>query len=126
MATGVKITGLRETVRNLEKLGVDVDDIKAAFTAIAADVAREAGALVPVASGALKASIRPGRTKNKAIVRAGTAARAPYAGVINYGWPSRGIAATGFLTTPANRDLDTKVATIDRELQALIRRRNLD
>lgn len=127
MATGAKITGLRETVRNLERLGVDVEDIRAAFTAIAADVAQEAGVLAPVGeTGALRGSIRPGRAKNKAIVRAGTAARVPYAGVINYGWAARGIAATGFLTTPANRDLDKRVARIDTELGALLRRRNLD
>lgn len=124
MATGVTITGLRETVRNLERLGVSVEDLKDAFTSIAQEVVQDAGQLVPVKSGALKATIRPARTKNKAVVRAGTAG-VPYAAVINYGWPGHNIAATGFLTTPANTDLQAKADQIEDNLRDLIRRHNL-
>jgi Bacteriophage protein of unknown function (DUF646). len=123
--TGVHVEGLRETVRRLEALGVDVQDLKDAFGAISRDVVTEAQALVPVDSGALRGAIRPAKTKNKAVVRAGTASRTPYAGVINYGWPSRGIPATGFLTTPANADPDGKVRAIEANLTDLIRRHNL-
>lgn len=123
MTTGTRITGLRETVRNLERLGVEVEDLKAAFVAIADQVVDEASALVPVDTGALKGTIRPARTKNKAVVRAGTAGRVPYAGVINYG--GAGIAGTGFLTTPANRDPAGKAQQIEDSLEDLIRKYDL-
>lgn len=120
-STGVKITNLRETVRDLERLGVEVEDLKEAFGAISRDVAAEASGIVPVASGALRASIRIARTKNKAVVRAGTAGT-PYAAAINYGWPDRGIAPTEFLTGPANDNQDDHVRKLEANLEALIRK----
>lgn len=125
MATGVRITGLRETVRNLEKLGVDVEDLKEAFGQISRDVATEAQGLVKVQTGALKATIRPARTKNKAVVRAGTGVGVPYAGVINYGWPAHHIAPTEFLTGPANSDLQGKAQRIENNLRHLISKHHL-
>lgn len=121
---GIQITGLRQVVRDLEKLGVSVEDLKAAFGEISSQVVQEAGRIVPVRSGRLAASIRPAKTKNKAVVRAGTAG-APYAGAINYGWPSRGIEATEFLTKPANSHEAEFARMIDRNLQDLIRRYGL-
>ena len=125
MTTAIRVTGLRETVRRLERMGVDAADLKTAFRQISDEVVREAVGIVPTVTGTLAGSIRPGNTKNKAVVRAGRAT-APYAGVINYGWPSRGIAATEFLTGPANKDPAAKVRTIERNLDALIKRHNLD
>lgn len=122
--TGVRIEGLRETVRTLERYGVDVEDLKEAFGAISRDVATEAAGIVPVRTGRLRNSIRPTRTKNRAVVRAGTAA-IPYAGVINYGHPRRGIQPTGFLTDPANSNTEAKVAQLEANLEALARKYGL-
>lgn len=124
-SSGVQITGLRETVRALERFGVDVEDLRAAFGQISAEIVAEASAQVPTRSGALGGSIRPARTKNKAVVRAGAGA-VPYAGVINYGWPAHGIAATDFLTGPANADTAGKARQIEANLQDLIRRYQLN
>lgn len=121
---GAQITGLREVVRSLERYGVDAQDLKQAFGEISREVVTDAAALVKVVSGDLQGTIRAANTKNKSVVRAGSA-RAPYAGVINYGWPDRGIAESGFLTTPANTDLDAKVARIEHNLEALIKRHRL-
>ena len=41
-------------------------------------------------SGKLAVSIRVGATQKAGVIRAGRKS-APYAGVINYGWPKRGI-----------------------------------
>ena len=97
---------------------------KAAFGEISDQVVTEANRIVPTRSGRLASSIRPAKTKNKAVVRAGSAG-APYAGVINYGWPSRGIPATDFLTGPANSRPDEYARQIDRNLQDLIRKYDL-
>jgi hypothetical protein len=118
MQTSTRITGLRETVRNLERLGVDVQDLKDAFGAISQEVATEAGARVRVKTGAHKASIRPARTKNKAVVRAGNNTDAPAAGILNYG--GHGITGDEFLTGPANANPEAKAQQIDRNLHRLI------
>lgn len=120
MASGVRITGLRETVRNLERLGVSVQDLKEAFLDISRDVVAEARGRVRVLTGAHQASIREAKTKNKAVVRAGNAGNAPAAGVLNYARPG-----DGFLTVPANTDTEGKVAKIQANLEQLIRRYDL-
>lgn len=125
-ADGVRITGLRETIRDLEKFGVSTDDLKDAFTKISGQVAQAAQGLVPTSTGRLQGSIRPARTKNKAVVRAGNTGRIQYAAPINYGWPAHNIEPTEFLTRPANTDLDAKAAAIEAELTALIRKYDLD
>lgn len=120
----VQITGLRETVRRLERLGVDASDLREAFGEISREVVTEAASLAPYVTGSLAGSIRAGNTKNKSIVRAGRAS-VPYAGVINYGWPARGIAPTEFLTGPANKNPEAKRRRIEQNLDRLIRQHNL-
>ncbi len=110
----IRVEGLREVLRDLERFGASTDDLRAAFGAIAATVAAEAGGIVRRDTGRLAGTIRPGRAKNKAIVRAGSAA-VPYAGVVNYHRPG-----DVFLTGPANRDPDEKARMIEAELSALI------
>lgn len=124
-SSGIEITGLREAVRDLQKLGVSIEDLKEAFGSISNQVVQEAGRIVPTVSGKLAGSIRPAKTKNKAVVRAGSAG-IPYAGVINYGWQSRGIAPSGFLTTPANSRAEEYARQIDANLQQLIRKYDLN
>ena len=128
-SSGVHVEGVRETVRRLERLGVDVQDLKAAFAEISNEVVAEARPLVPNATGestgAIAGTIRAAKTKNKAVVRAGSPSRAPHAGVINYGWPAHGIAPSEFLTGPANRDPAGKVRRIEDNLTALIRQHDL-
>lgn len=81
----VIVSGLREKVRQLEALGVDVEDLKDGFAAIAAEGANLASRLVKRDTGKLAGSIRGNRAKGKAVVTAGRAS-VPYAGGINYGW----------------------------------------
>lgn len=124
--SGVKIEGLRETVRDLERLGVAVEDLREAFSSISREVVAEAAGVVPVEEGELRATIRAANTKNRAVIKAGFSARGPYAGVINYGWPAHNIEATGFLTDAANRDPGARARQIDANLRALIRKYQLN
>lgn len=107
-------------MRDLERFGVSTSDLKDAFGAISQDVATEAGERVRVKTGAHRASIRPARTKNKAIVRAGNSGDAPAAGVLNYARPG-----DQFLTGPANENLEARAARIEAELSDLVRRYRL-
>lgn len=93
---GVRVEGLARLTRQLVDLGADLDDLKNVFAGIASEGAHLAASFAPKRSGALAASIRGNRAKNKAVVTAGRAA-VPYAGAINYGWPARGIRPALFL-----------------------------
>ncbi|MGV8967192.1 MAG: hypothetical protein ACOH2F_13025 [Cellulomonas sp.] len=91
----VEVAGLRKALREMEKLGVDVEDMKDVFAGIATEASRVMEGFTPSKSGALRASIRGNRAKSKAVVRIGKA-RVPYAGAINYGWPKRNIRPANF------------------------------
>ena len=83
-------------VRELQALGVEIDDLKDVFQSIAVEAAAVIRPGIPVRSGRLSGTLRPNRAKSRATVTAGRAS-APYAGAINYGWPARGIAGSSFM-----------------------------
>jgi HK97 gp10 family phage protein len=116
--SGLEITGLRETIRNLEKYGAEVSDLKAAFRTIGNIVVDEARSRAPKVSGALASSIRPSNTKNKSVVRVGSA-RVPYAGVIHFGWPRRHIQENQFLYSAAEAKQGQVLEALSRELEAI-------
>jgi hypothetical protein len=121
---GVRITGLRETIRGLEKMGVAVDDLKDAFAPIAAEGSRIAAGFVQSRSGRLAASLRGNRAKNRAVITAG-GARARYAGPQNYGWRRRGIEPQGFMQK-ADEVLQTRSRVLlEDALNGAIRRSGL-
>jgi len=113
------VDGLREAVRDLQKIGAEVDDLKEVFTSIGAMVATDAVALAPKRSGALASSLKPTKTKNKAAVRGG-GARVPYAGAINYGWPSRNMEAQLFLQKAIDQNADKATEMMDEGISKII------
>lgn len=84
-AGSIRVEGLRETVRQLESLGADKAEISDAGYQAATMLIREAMPLVPVRSGRLRNTLRPGRIKLGAVARAGSS-RIPYANPIHWGW----------------------------------------
>jgi hypothetical protein len=92
---GFRVEGLSRVVRGLKTLGLEVEDLKGAFAAIAAEAAAVEARYVPRRSGRLASTVRGNRAQSKAVVTAGRAT-VPYAGPINYGWPAHGIAPAGF------------------------------
>lgn len=118
-SAGVRVRGLRETVRSLERFGVEVKDLKAAFLKIGTMVQDAARTLAPTKSGALAASIRPSRTKNKSVIRAGSA-KVVYAGVQHYGGYNN-IEPKPFLTDAVTNNQDKAVDIMETELNRLIR-----
>ncbi len=110
----VRVEGLNRVVRDLQALGLDVDDLKDAFSGIASEGARLAAAFAPRRSGAL----------SKAVVAAGKA-RVPYAAVINYGWRKRRIAASRFMQKADEAMQPRALAELDRAIEKRIRERGL-
>ena len=120
---GVAIEGLRQTVRSLERFGVEVSDLKAAFKRIGSLVQRDAQARAPKKSGRLAASIWPSNTKNKSILRAGSA-RVVYAGVQHYGGYNN-IKPHPFLSDAVDANRQKVQEELDKELRSLISKLNL-
>lgn len=94
--SGTRIEGLNRLVRSLQAAGVEIGDLKAAFSRISTQAADLAARYAPRNSGKLRASIRGDKAKNKATVRAG-GRKVPYAGAINYGWQRHNIAPQRFM-----------------------------
>lgn len=121
---GFHVQGLNEVVRDLVKMGVEVDDLKDAFAKIADEAAQAASSFAPKRSGRLAADVRGNRAKSKAVVTAGRSS-IPYAGAINYGWPARGIEATNFMQR-ADQAMQTRaVDLLEDEINQKIRERGL-
>lgn len=97
---------------------------------IAQMIVSAASVRVPVKSGRLALSIRPGSAKQKAIVYAGNGRRGkngvPYAGVIHYGWPARSITARPFLDEARELRLEEATAKLIEELGHLADKNKLD
>lgn len=93
---GVKVSGLNELVRDLESAGVQVADLRKAFTAFTKQARSLAVGFAPRRSGALQRSIRGSTARNYASISAG-ASTVPYAAPINYGWEKRHIKGSGFM-----------------------------
>lgn len=81
---GVQIKGLRKVITQIEKLGVESEDLKGAFQRIGARAISTANAGTPVASGALKASNRQSKRKNSVYLYSGKA-KTKYARFVHYG-----------------------------------------
>jgi len=120
----VMVEGLNEKVKALQELGVELDDIKDVFADIAKEGAEVASSFAPVKSGDLQNTIRGNRAKNKAVITAGRA-RVPYAGAINYGWPSRNIAPAAFLQKADEEMAGRSLKMLEEGIDKLIEERDL-
>ena len=96
MAQSITATGVKELRRELRRMGDDLEDLKARNLDVATLVSDRAKDLVPRRTGNLADTIRPAGTKTAGRVRAGFK-RVPYAGVIHFGHPARGIQPQPFL-----------------------------
>lgn len=121
--TRVRVQGLRDVLRKLNQAGADAEDQKALMHKLGNMVIDAAAP--PVLSGQLAATMRAGRGKTKAVVRAGYAARAPYAGVIHYGWPARNIPANPFLTDALRSSQARLFQALENGIDELLRKNDL-
>lgn len=118
----VKVEGLRQSIRSLERLGVEAQDLKDAFHKAGNIVVTEARALAPKRTGKLAGTIKASKTKNKSIIRTGNLVYAP---IQHYGWPAHGIEPKPYMTDAVAHKQDEVVRLIDVELQQLVNKLNL-
>jgi hypothetical protein len=120
----VRIEGLIKATRALRKSGADMQDMSDLMHAIGMTVVLAARPDAPYLSGALQGTIRAGRGKTKAVVRAGSA-RVPYAGVEHYGWPAHNITARPFLSDALRAEQAQIFDQLDRGLMAVLAKNGL-
>ncbi|MBB1482493.1 hypothetical protein H5392_01300 [Tessaracoccus sp. MC1865] len=120
----ISITGLAKTFRALEASGVAAESMRDLMHAIGLIVVSTARPDAPTLSGALAGTIRAGRGKTKAVIRAGRAS-VPYAGVQHYGWPARNIAAKPFLANAVQSTRAQTFAALDEGIGELLRKQGL-
>ena len=119
----LRIEGLNATLRKLSKAGADAGDMKALMHSIGMLVVNAANPPIG-ATGKLSGSLRAGKGKTKAVVRAG-GARAPYAGVVHYGWPARNIAPNPFITNALQAQQGNALAKLNDGIQDILRKNSL-
>ncbi|MBB3041155.1 hypothetical protein [Nocardioides soli] len=122
-AAGFKVEGLNSVVRALQQLGADVEDLKDVFSEIAATGADIAADHIDSDTGRAASTVRGNRAKNKAVVAAGSAS-VPYLGVINYGWPERGIEAQEFMQSADDQLQPIAVQLLEDGINAKIKEKN--
>jgi hypothetical protein len=121
--TVIKVEGLSRLNRQLTKAGVDAEDMKATMQSIGQAVINVAHA--PVRTGRLASTLRASKAKNKATVKAG-GARAPYAGVSEYGWAARGINGSGWLNAARDSRRGDSERMIREGIADVLRKNDLD
>lgn len=124
MDSGFKVEGLNALVKDLQALGLEVDDLKEVFAKIASEGADEVARFAPSKSGALRKTIRGNRAKNKAVVTAGRA-RVKYAGPINYGWRRRNIKPREFMQKGDEQMRPRAVQLLEEGINEAIKRKGL-
>ncbi len=121
---GFRVDGLNSVVRALTALGLEVDDLKEAFAAIAAEGREVVASFVPRLSGALAGDVRGNRAQRKAVVTVGRVSL-PYAGAINYGWPAHGIEAVEFMQRGDQVMRSRALQRLEGEVNRRIREKNI-
>lgn len=121
---GIRVEGLTQVVQALLAIGLEVDDLKGAFSNIADHGARLAAQYAPRRTGRLAGDIRGNRARSKAVVTAGRVS-VPYAGPINYGWAARGIEPSGFMQKADQALQPYSLRRLEDEINTQIKKRGL-
>ena len=123
---GIKVDGIKGLQKQL-RATADKDmqkKVRAANKDAASIVADEAKNKVPVRSGALRNSIGARGTNKAATVKAGSAARVPYAGPVHFGWRARGIEPQPFLYEALGDKWSEVYRQYDKQISELVNELN--
>lgn len=120
---GIRIEGLRELNARLRAAGDDSQDMPDLMHKIGNIVI--ANARPARKTGSVAASMRAGRGRTKAVVRAGYAKRAGHAGVYHYGDPHRGHKSHPFLIDALRRSQPMIINELDNGIDVILRKNRL-
>jgi hypothetical protein len=124
-AIEIHVNGLSEVKATLNKFAKDLETDIGFNKNLSSNLAQKASAMAPKLTGALASSVIGNGTTEKAQIVAGSAA-VPYAGVIEYGWPSRNISAQPYLTPSVFNNMGYIVEEYTKNAKEKIKKYNLN
>jgi HK97 gp10 family phage protein len=119
----VTVDGLNETVRALKKLGVEVQDLKDAFTRIGSRATEKIRSATPVDSGRLQASVKQSKRQNSVYITAGLR-KAYYAPMVH--WGTSTITANPWMTRVAKAEGPRAVQELEKEFAQIVKELGLN
>jgi HK97 gp10 family phage protein len=125
MAEEITITGVKEVIDTLNKLGKDLESNEELNKELSSTLSQKASALAPRLTGALASSVKGNPSAEKAQILAGSAA-VPYAGVQEYGWPEKNINAQPYLRPAVHNNMGYIIEKYNESIQKAIKKYNLD
>lgn len=120
----VLVEGIPEILKKMRAANADLSQMSELMHSLGRIVI--ANANPPRDSGEVAGSMRAGRGKTKAVVRAGYAKRAAYAGVVHYGDPHRGHRGNPFLTDALKRSQSQVITALTNGIDDILRSNNLN
>ncbi|EQM78210.1 hypothetical protein [Microbacterium maritypicum] len=120
----VLIEGVNEVLKKLRDANASLNQMSDLMHSLGTTVV--AAANPPRDSGEVAGTLRAGRGKTKAVVRAGYARRGAYAGVVHYGDPHRGHRADPFLTDALKRSQSQVITKLTDGIDDILRSNNLN
>lgn len=119
----LRIEGLKELNARLRAVENAADDMPDLMHSIGLIVIKNASP--PRKEGTLAGTMRAGRGRTKAVVRAGYKKTAPYAGVVHYGNPHTGTRQNRFLVDALSRSYPQIIEEIDTGIAKILKKHNL-
>jgi len=119
MGAELRVYGLKETVRKLQKLGAEGQDLKDAMHRIGDKTVERARTYAPIRTGALYESLRAGAAKTTVTIRSGSA-RVKYAKYVEFG--TKNMPARPFMRLAAAETAPDAKAELDKELRTILTR----
>ena len=125
-AGAVHVEGIPELLKKLRSVDADLGQMSELMHRLGNIVITNANP--PRKSGELAGTLRAGRGKTKAVVRAGYARRGNYAGVVHYGDPHRRHLRRGnpFLTDALKRSQTQVITELTNGIDQILRSNNLN
>lgn len=123
-----EVDGLKDLAKALRKLEDKdfIKELKAANKRASEAAVAAAKAEAPVRSGRLRDSIKPNVTQTSGGLKAGTAARVPYAGPIHFGWPRRFIPANPFIYRGLDKAMPEIIKAYEEDVVKLFEAGGID
>jgi len=119
----IQVENLRDLQRQLRSIDRDLGkELRKANKSAAEIVAEQAVKEAPRRSGRLAKSVGALVGQRDAKVKAGSAARVPYAGPIHFGWAARGIKPNPFLYRALSKTSEQAKEVYRTKIDALARR----
>ena len=127
MAQPIKIIGLKETVKQLETLGIQAADFKPVWQQVMGPIHAESVAAMPVRTGRLARSVKIFKRKNAAglYIRKSKALRYDRFAYFGGGKGHRGKPYNRIFTKMIDRHEDAIRASLERRIEELKRRNGL-